>query len=95
MNSSAFPLMQEELIRIMLEYLSQREQEFGFETHDQFLLTMRFCAGGLSYLYRDWFAGNFSFSLDELTLRAQDLLYRIMSGAPTGSGPERPKGPPV
>lgn len=95
MNSSAFPLMQEELIRIMLEYLSQREQEFGFETHDQFLLTMRFCAGGLSNLYREWFAGNFSFSLDELTRQAQDLLYRIMSGAPTGSGPERSKGPPV
>ena len=56
---------------------------------------MRFCAGGLSNLYREWFAGNFSFSLDELTRQAQDLLYRIMSGAPTGSGPERPKGPPV
>lgn len=43
------------------------------------MLTMRFCAGGLSNLYRDWFAGELSFSLDELTVQAENLLYSVMA----------------
>ena len=79
MNSSAFALMQEQLIKTVLDYLSPREAEFGFESHEQYMLTMRFCAGGLSNLYRDWFAGELSFSLDELTVQAENLLYSVMA----------------
>ena len=78
MNSIAFALMQEQLIKTVLDYLSPREAEFGFESHEQYMLTMRFCAGGLSNLYRDWFAGELSISLDELTVQAENLLYSVM-----------------
>lgn len=80
MNSSAVSLMQEQLVNIALDYLFQREEAFGFGDHEQFVLTMRFCAGGLSNLYRDWFAGKLSFSLDELTRRAENLLGSVMAG---------------
>ena len=79
MNSSTFTLMQEQLIKTVLDYLSPREAEFGFESHEQYMLTMRFCAGGLSNLYRDWFAGELSISLDELTVQAENLLYSVMA----------------
>ena len=74
MNSGAAQVMSEQLINIVLEYLLQREADFGFRNHEQYVLTMRFCAGGLSNLYRDWFAGKLAFSLDELTCRAEELL---------------------
>ena len=80
MSSSAAPLMQEQLVKIVLEYLSQREAEFGFRDQEQYMLVMRFCAGGLSNLYLDWFAGTLSFSLDELTCRAEELLNCFMAG---------------
>lgn len=80
MGSSASSLMQEQLVRIVLEYLSQREAECGFGDHEQYMLVMRFCAGGLSNLYRDWLSGTLSFSLDELTRRAEDLLNGFMAG---------------
>ncbi|MDO5153758.1 MAG: TetR/AcrR family transcriptional regulator [Eubacteriales bacterium] len=86
MNSSASLLMQEQLVNIVLDYLFQREESFGFGDHEQFLLTMRFCAGGLSNLYRDWFAGKLSFSLDELTRRAENLLSSIMAGLSVSQG---------
>lgn len=83
MNSSASALMQEQLVNIVLDYLFQREDMFGFGDHEQYMLTIRFCAGGLSNLYRDWFAGKLSFSLDELSRRAEYLLCSIMAGLGT------------
>ena len=88
MSSSAAPLMQEQLVKIVLEYLSQREAEFGFRDHEQYMLVMRFCAGGLSNLYRDWFAGDLSFPLDELTCRAEELLGGFMRGIGAAESPE-------
>lgn len=80
MNSSASPLLHQQLVNTVLDYLFQREETFGFGDHEQFMLTMRFCAGGLSNLYQDWFAGKLSFSLDELTRRAESLLCSVMAG---------------
>ena len=80
MNSSASALMQEQLVRITLDYLLQREEDFGFGNHEQYVLMIRFCAGGLSNLYHDWFAGQLPFSLDELTRRAENLLGSIIAG---------------
>ena len=87
MRSSAAPLMQEQLVKIVLEYLSQREAEFGFGDQQQYMLVMRFCAGGLSNLYLDWFAGDLTLSLDELTHRAEELLEGFMKGIGTAESP--------
>lgn len=51
----------------VLEYLFEHEEEFSFGNHEQYLLLTRFCAGGLTNLYRDWFAGKLPLTLDELT----------------------------
>ena len=88
MNSSASALMQEQLVSIVLDYLFQREAVFGFGDHEQYMLTMRFCAGGLTNLYRDWFAGKLSYSLDELTRRAENLLSSVITGLNTPQGSE-------
>lgn len=79
MNSAASSLMQEQLVKITLDYLLQQEAELGFGNHEQYVLTIRFCAGGLSNLYHDWFAGELPFSLSELTRRAENLLVSIIS----------------
>lgn len=79
MNSSAAPLMYEQLIQIVLNYLVQQETKYGFPSQEDRILTMRFCAGGLSTLYRDWFAGKFSFSLDELTQRCEHLMLSVIN----------------
>ncbi len=79
MNSSASPVMQERLVNIVLDYLLQREDEFCIGSHELYVLSIRFCAGGLSNLYRDWFAGKLPISLDELTHQANALMSRIIT----------------
>lgn len=79
MTSSAASLMYEQMVQIMLDFLLQREDEFGFGNHEQYVLITRFCAGGLSNLYREWFAGNLPFSLAELTRRAEALVSSIIT----------------
>ena len=81
MNSSASAMMQEQLVQVMLDYLLQREKELAGVNHEQYVLMIRFCAGGLSNLYHDWFAGKLPFSLDELTVRAEALLNSIMDSS--------------
>ena len=78
MNSSAAVLMQEQLVKVTLDYLLDREETYGFGNHEQYIMTIRFCAGGLSNLYHDWFAGKLPFSLNELTKRAEVLLGSII-----------------
>lgn len=86
MSSSAASLMQEQLVDIVLEYLFQNEELFSFGNHEQYVLHIRFCAGGLGNLYRDWFSGKIPISLDELTVQAEAILRRIMSGIPVVKG---------
>lgn len=80
MASNAAPLMQEQLVRIVVDYLLQHEAQFSGESHEQFVLKIKFCAGGLSNLYRDWFDGMLDLSLEELTQNAQRMLYRVITG---------------
>lgn len=79
MTSGAAALMQEQLVDVVLNYLLQHEGEYGFGDHERFILTIHFCAGGLSNLYCEWFAGKLPFSLEELTAKAEQLLNRIIS----------------
>lgn len=79
MNSSASMLMQEQLVDAVLNYMLQQEGTLGFGSQEQNALVIRFCAGGLSNLYHDWFAGALPFSLDELTGQAEQLLSTIIA----------------
>ena len=79
MASSAAPLMQEQLVHIVVDHLLQHEAEFSTESHEQFVLKIKFCAGGLSNLYRDWFEGKLDISIEELSRSAQRILYRVIA----------------
>ncbi len=81
MSSGASSHMEEQLINLTIDYLIENESEFGFADHDQYVLTIRFCAGGLGNLYRDWFAGILPLTLDELTEKCQQMLGTIISAA--------------
>ena len=78
MSSSAYPMLAEQLVDVVLEYLMQNEQAFEAGSHEDFLLSIRFCAGGLSRLYRDWFAGKIPLTLDELTEKSIQKLSGII-----------------
>ncbi len=78
MTSSASTQMEEQLVKLALDYLLQRKDQFSNSSPAQYELTIRFCAGGLTTLYRSWFAGALPISLDELTQQAEELLNRII-----------------
>ena len=65
--SSASAYMQEHLVNILLAYVLQQAALFSPENAMAYELSIRFCAGGLSNLYRDWFAGKLPLTLDQLT----------------------------
>ena len=80
LSSGVSGLMQERLTDIVLEYLMENETAFSTTDHEQYVMSIRFCAGGLMALYRDWFAGELTFSLSELTRRSEQMLNGILQG---------------
>lgn len=78
MLSNASSFMQEQLISIVLDYFLQHEAEFDVTDHEQFVLTINFCAGGLTRLYREWFMGNSNLTLDELTTYASNMILGML-----------------
>ena len=78
LNSNVSAVMQDRLIDFVLQYLFEHEEDFSFGNHEQYVLTVRFCAGGLSNLYRDWFAGRLPLTLDELTETASMMIKKII-----------------
>ena len=79
MNSNAAPLMMNRLMDVVLEYLLENEVLFFPDKPEQYAITIRFCAAGLSGLYRDWFTGKLNMTLDELTATATAFLQQIIS----------------
>ncbi len=79
MTSSAATLMREQLTGVVLEYLLQHEADFSSGNHEEYVLTIRFCAGGLGNLYHDWFSGQLPMTLTELTNKAEELLVGIIN----------------
>jgi len=78
MNSNASVIMQEQLVGIVLDYLLQMEKDFGVGDHEEFVLIMRFGAGGLINLYRDWLAGELPITLEQLTGKATRMLLSVL-----------------
>jgi len=78
LNSSAFVIMQEQLVAIVLEFMLEQKDRFFSGSQEDYQIAIRFCAGGLSNLYRDWFSGKLPFSLTELTEIGEELIRKII-----------------
>lgn len=78
MNSSVATLMQEQLVGILVDYMLQNKDLFYAGRQEEYDLIIRFGAGGLSNLYRDWFAGKLPYTLDELTQIGEVMIQRIV-----------------
>jgi len=79
MASSTAPLMQEQLVEFVIQYLLDQEEKYAFGNHRQYELTIRFCAGGLSNLYRDWFFGKLDMPLEELNAQAARMIRGVLN----------------
>ena len=78
MNSSASSILNEQLVSIVLDFMLEHKDRFYPGGHEEYQIAIRFCAGGLSNLYRDWFSGKLSCSLRELTQIGDALIHRII-----------------
>lgn len=78
LSSSASSVMQEQLVAIILDFMTGYIDSFYQGDREQYLATIRFCAGGLSNLYRDWFAGQLPYTLSELTQLGESLVLRVI-----------------
>ena len=79
LNSSAASIMQEQLVAVVLEFMLEHKDRFYSGDPEAYQIAIRFCTGGLSNLYRDWFDGKLSCSLGELTRIGEGLIRRIIS----------------
>ena len=78
LNSSASAIMQERLVAVVTEFMLEHKDQFYHGSQEEYQIAIRFCAGGLSNLYRDWFSGKLPYTLEELTQIAEALIQRII-----------------
>ena len=78
--------MQEQLVEFVIQYLLDQEELYAFGNHRQYELTIRFCAGGLSNLYRDWFFGKLDMPLEELNAQGARMIRGVLNQALTNPG---------
>lgn len=78
LNSSASIIMQEQLVSIVVDFMLEHKDNFYSGDHAEYQAAIRFCAGGLSNLYRDWFSGKLPYSLSELTQVGVVLIHKII-----------------
>ena len=78
LSSNASSIMQEQLVAIVSEFMLEHKDRFYPGSQDEYQIAIRFCAGGLSNLYRDWFSGKLSCSLNELTQIGNALISRVI-----------------
>ena len=79
LTSSASLIIQEQLNCVLLDFFRENKDWFYPDKQEEYLVTFRFCSGGLSNLYQDWFAGKLSCSLRELTQLCIDFTKRLLS----------------
>lgn len=79
MSSNAAGMMSDQLVSIATDYLLQHKEDYFAGSQQEYELAIRFCAGGLSNLYRDWFAGKLPCTLDELTKKGEEFLCSIIA----------------
>ena len=78
LNSTASAIMQEQLVSFVADFMLDNKEQFYSGSREEYQIAIRFCAGGLSNLYRDWFSGKLSCSLSELTKTGDAFIQRIV-----------------
>lgn len=78
LNSNASVIMQEQLVTVVQEFLLEHKEKFYRGTLEEYQIAIRFCAGGLSNLYRDWLSGKLNCTLSELTQIGENMIRRII-----------------
>ena len=78
LNSSASVIMQERLVTVVTEFMLEHKDRFYPGSQEGYQIAIQFCAGGLSNLYRDWFAGKLPYTLGQLTQIGEALIRRII-----------------
>lgn len=78
LNSSASAIMQEQVVAVVTEFMLEHKDRFYPGSQEEYQIAIRFCAGGLSNLYRDWFSGKLPYSLGELTQIGETMIRRII-----------------
>ena len=78
LNSSASAIMQEQVVAVVTEFMLEHKDRFYPGSQAEYKIAIRFCAGGLSNLYRDWFAGKLPYTLGELTQIGETLIRKII-----------------
>jgi len=78
LHSSASAIMQEQLVAIVAEFMLEHKEQFYTGSQEEYQIAIRFCAGGLSNLYRDWFSGKLPYTLGQLTEIGESLIHRII-----------------
>ena len=78
LNSNASAIMQEQLVAVVTEFMLEHKDQFYPGSQEEYTIAIRFCAGGLSNLYRDWFSGKLPYTLEELTQIGEVLIQRII-----------------
>ena len=78
LNSSAWSIVQGQLVEVVTEFMLEYKERFYLGSQEEYLIAIRFCAGGLSNLYRDWFSGKLPYTLGELTRIGENMIRRII-----------------
>ena len=78
LNSNAYSIMQEQLTAVVTDFMLEHKDQFYPGSQEEYQIAIRFCAGGLSNLYRDWFSGRLPYTLGELTQIGEALIRRII-----------------
>lgn len=79
MTSASSAYVQQQFVFVVEEYMLQHEQDYSYGNHEDYVFLIRFCAGGLSNLYHDWFCGKQNISLNELTRKATDIVNTLIA----------------
>lgn len=80
--SGSASLIQDQLVTVLVDYFLDNRDSFYSGDPVGYELSIRFGAGGISNLYRDWFAGKLSCTLEELTRSAEALLLHVIHTIP-------------
>lgn len=77
-HSGASLIMQGQLVAVVTEFMLEHKEQFYTGSQEEYAIAIRFCAGGLSNLYRDWFDGKLPYTLEQLTQIGETLIARII-----------------
>ena len=66
-TSEAATIMQERFLPALMDFMLENKERLYTGSDAEYQIIIRFCAGGISNLYQDWFSGKLTCSLSELT----------------------------